>query len=118
MKVDNMIFDDLWRECLKCWRWIVKQLKKYPDANVVRLKAEWMKTHGYVNITHNCLFCESTLWWEPFEPNECERQDCWYCPAKFVDPTFNCEHADGYEWSLYPAEFYEKLKSLNEKRKH
>lgn len=95
--------DECWKNCLSMWRWIAKEVKAGTDADVGDLKVGWLARHGFSNISDNCFFCDYGRTYSE-------------CPGKLVDKDFNCEDED-YDYWEEPIAFYNKLVSLNRKRK-
>jgi hypothetical protein len=99
--------DETWTECLRMWKWIVRQVKA-GRTDIGNLKRKWRKDNGYRNIRSDCFFCEYS---SKRDGNLCDN-----CPGKLVDKEFSCGGTD-YDWSEKPLEFYKVLKKLNRKRK-
>jgi hypothetical protein len=119
----RMTLDETWKNCLSMWRWIAKQIKNRKGFNgfslvrkqaiVERLKAEWIESHGFSGIRHNCFFCEY----------DWHRDDrCTFCPAEKIEKGFHCHQAGflspvlPHSFAYRPIAFYNKLVSLNRKR--
>jgi len=101
----NFTLDKTWRLCLSMWRWIAKQKREGRDMEINGLKAEWLRKKGITeDIQGNCFFCH-------YCPGHCGA-----CPGKKVDPSFECTN-DAYQYYDKPIAFYNKLVSLNRKRK-
>ena len=46
----------------KMWSYIVKQLRKHPDAQLSQLKLDYIKENNYKHSTHsNCYLCDYTF---------------------------------------------------------
>lgn len=102
-----MNLDKTWEECLRMWKWIVENLD---DTNCVEeLKVQWLDKNGYDDLRHECFFCEVA--------GRCGygSTNCNKCPARDVDPDFNCCFTE-YDYELYPKAFYAKLVELDKIR--
>lgn len=59
-----MLFKKLYYYYLhyKMWSYIVKQLRKHPDAKLLQLKSDYIKENNYKHLTHrNCFLCDYTF---------------------------------------------------------
>lgn len=99
-----------WKLCLEMWTWIVKEWKR-TGKNVSSLKEQWLKEHGFGEISLNCFFCEYRVIHKREAPNSI----CLGCPASFVDPKFSCINAL-YDYEDHPDKFLNKIRALNRKR--
>lgn len=103
--------DQTWTECLKMWRWVVRQVKaakaKGKGWNVQDLKTEWMEKQGYrpLEIKNDCFFCE----------HDGRKGNCSLCPGRKIDKTFYCSHWD-YSWEFRPTAFLARVNRLNKIR--
>ena len=107
----RLTLDQTWTECLKMWKWITEQIKKDVELdNVCELKERWLEEHGYEEdeILEGCFFCEYTKGHKRI----CSED----CPGAKVDKGFGCTEVE-YAYDDEPIAFYEKLLSLNRKRK-
>ncbi len=97
--------DKTWTECIKMWRWIIKQHKK-GASRIEILKQEYLRKH-YPNkkISSDCFFC-----------NYDSGGGCFHCPGVLVETSFNCENEET-NWYSKPEAFLAKLLRLNAKRK-
>ena len=110
----KMTLNKTWKECLRMWKWIVKQTGNnvYESSFVVdSLKYRWLKEHGYKpsTICCFCFFCEITA--------DGAGYHCTKCPGVKVSRYFRCTNLT-YFWAKYPAKFYKKLLQLDAKRKN
>lgn len=94
--------NETWEQCLKMWRWIVRQLCP-KDIDV--LKAIWLEKNGFIDIVDDCFFCEYAN----------QHKGCESCPDYRIDKTFGCCE-DDYHFCYKPAAFLRKINELNEKR--
>lgn len=106
----ELTLSETWKLCLSMWRWIAKQVRA-GRTDVTSLKNEWIEKKGFGSekILHHCFFCHYTA--EDFEFSE----DCNQCPARKIDPYFDC-CGGKYYYRPHPIAFYNKLVSLNRKR--
>lgn len=104
-----MTLDKTWKECLRMWKWIVKQIDKGTDESIGTLKVQWLDEHGYGNnnIQAGCFFCHYIT-----EKSE----DCSICPGYLVDKKFSCQNKT-YDYEYKPKKFYKKLLELDTKRR-
>lgn len=102
----RLTLNEIWEQCLKMWRWIVRQ--KCP-RNVKNLKEEWLKRNGFKDDypDSDCFFCE----WDFSKGVD----SCSYCPAKKVDENFYCGTAE-YNYFRKSAAFLRKIIELNKIR--
>ncbi len=98
-----------WKHCLAMWKWIAKQ-ENSNGLRVIFLKKKWLKNNGFEaeKISAYCFFCEYD--------NSHKGRGCDNCPGRKVDPDFDCTDTK-YDYYHKPVLFYEKLCSLNRKRK-
>ncbi len=96
-----------WRLCMSLWRWVAKQKGGGSRKSVPVLKEEWLRKKGIEGILYTCFFCD----YDGRIDDECDE-----CPGRSVDLDFDCED-DEYYWKGSPIAFYNKLVSLNRKRK-
>ena len=123
-----------WSNCLKMWKCISSQIDEDFNALSPRdkflkindLKESWLEINDPdTSLLNDCYFCD--YHWETatrkqdrcFSPRS---SGCIYCPARTVDPTFDCCDTP-YDYSLNPKGFYKKIVALNKKhiaakRKH
>ena len=99
----KLTLNETWEQCLKMWRWIVRQ--PYPKC-VGELKKEWLEKNGFKDVDDDCFFCDYANRY-----SGCEMS----CPADKIDKSFCCGDYD-YHWSHKPAAFFRKITQLNEKR--
>ena len=46
----------------KMWSYIVKQLRKHPDAQLLQLKSDYIEENNYKHLTHsNCFLCSYAI---------------------------------------------------------
>ena len=98
------------------WKWVAKKYKKGSKIPVVILKREWAQKHGFEkdSICNDCFFCDYGNKHKFRVKVNCS--GCSDCPGARVDKTFDCDNS-GYAWDKKPIAFYNKLRSLNRKRK-
>lgn len=100
----TLTLDETWVECLKMWRWIVRQPC---PRNVKALKVEWITAHGFAGISHACFFCEYSEYGRGWQG--CVKG---HCPAKLVDRKFTCACDPDYNYEEKPAAFLRKITAL------
>ena len=117
----TMTLDEIWSECIRMWRWIVKMIKAGDERPVVILKREWIILNGYMGAVRlNCFFCHF-VFQGPKSPKtkyidglDCENY--WRnCPAKRISKSFYCTRLD-YAYEEYPKAFLAELLRLNKIR--
>lgn len=101
---------------MSLWRWVAKKWKEDNILNVDDLKREWMQAHGFEEdeIMNDCFFCQYCETHSTEVKGYCN--GCSTCPAVRVDREFFCMGTD-YAFDKDPVAFYNKLRSLNRKRK-
>jgi len=103
--------EQTWSKCIRMWRWIVAQIVKNPDADVVDLKCQWFSKHDpYATVAADCYFCEWVLRYSH------GNNMCHSCPAYLVDKDFHCGNP-AYNYEIKPAAFLAKIEELNKRRK-
>ena len=110
----RLTLDESWELCLKQWPWIIKQLDGGSKEIVEELKDQWLEENGFTDICicNECFFCEYAYQHDKsFCPTKCP-----LCPGRKIDTDFFCLR-DDYHYQKSPHKFYEKLLSLNKKRK-
>lgn len=101
-----MTRNETWEQCLKMWRWIVRQPC---PRNVYDLKREWTRKNGFGDdMIAACFFCE-------YNAQRNGDGNCSQCPGRKVDKNFCCENYD-YDYSVKPAAFLRKITKLNKIR--
>lgn len=109
----RLTLNETWKLCLAMWKWIAGQAKKEGEEgiDIEGLKDQWLKKHGYDkgDISDACFFCEYHRQ-HPTKGTSCN------CPATKIDKEFNCMEF-GYCYCCHPIAFYNKLVSLNRKRR-
>lgn len=106
-----MTLNQTWKNCLRMWKWIVKQVKK-GRTNVENLKEEWLEEHEFTNpLWSDCFFCD-------YDAQHSSGNDecCSKCPGRLVSKSFNCMES-GYDYQDRPEKFYQKLLQLDAKRR-
>lgn len=108
-KKAKLTLNQTWRECIRMWKWIVKNC----DGNsrlVEVLKAQWLKGHGYTKVDSNCFFCE-------YDGQHTQQEiGCPECPGKLADKRFSCGRVT-YSYIDLPKKFLKKLLELDAKRR-
>jgi hypothetical protein len=109
----KLTLDETWEKCLSMWRWIAKEKREGSRRHTYTLKKVWLKNHGYQanEIDCECFFCHYA--WE------IKKGDCCDCPPRKLEPDFHCVSINRLypHWRKNPIAFYNKLVSLNRKRK-
>ena len=106
-----MTLNKTWKECLRMWKWIVKQVDKGDETGVEALKKEWLRTHGYDEyVSGSCFFCDYD------RLNGDDNHYCASCPGRLVLESFSCTDTF-YNYYNKPKKFYKKLLELDAKRK-
>lgn len=105
----DMTLNKTWEECLRMWKWIVKQIDAGNKSCVAILKHKWLIQHGYCpdDIRSFCFFCQYAC----DSGSECSR-----CPGKIVSKRFDCR-CIAYSYNKEPKKFYKKLLQLDAKRR-
>ena len=98
----RLTLDQTWEQCLKMWRWIVRQPC---PRDVDALKTQWLEKNGFNYVQAGCFFCEFTQ----------KDEACSRCPGAKVDRDFRCWDED-YEWEEKPAAFLREITELNKIR--
>lgn len=99
----KLSLNETWEQCLKMWRWIVRQPC---PRNVDSLKKKWLEKNEFTNyIDNDCFFCDYGNWYK----------GCNSCPGRKIDRGFDCCN-DDYDYCYKPAAFLRKITELNEKR--
>lgn len=110
----RLTLEQTWKNCLKMWEWIVEEYEQQacPDFDDIEaLKQRWCKENNWAKkLFCNCFFCQFA------ERDRPEYLNCRKCPARRIDPEFNCQ-AEEYEFELFPVAFLAKLKELDKKRR-
>lgn len=106
-----MTLNKTWKECLRMWKWIAEVWK--PEMEVVSLKKQWLREHGYgtINLRNDCFFCEYMINNRDIMSIRCEPD----CPGGLVNSRFSCVRLS-YDYAEKPKAFYRKLVALNKKR--
>lgn len=111
-----MNLNKTWKLCLSMWRWIAEERRKDNQELVNTLKEEWLQKHGFKEdeIKNDCFFCNYAVTHKTRV--NVTGGGCGTCPGARVAREFNCDGSD-YDYYHYPIAFYNKLRSLNRKRK-
>lgn len=122
----KLTLSETWKQCLRMWKWIDENYPKKPGFDkldlIIDLKNEWLDKNGIEDeLNSDCFFCEyaERRWNEEVEQYlniSWNREICYYCPGKLVDKEFSCTSVS-YNYTEKPHKFYQKLLSLNKKRK-
>ena len=111
----KLTLNETWRLCLSMWKQIAKQKRAGDKKDVESLKEDWLKKYWTgKHIYCECFFCD---YQEQRSTGGDSPYICPDCPAVLVDPKFNCLHKPSYNYKEHPTAFYNKLVSLNRKRK-
>ncbi len=115
MAKKKLTLNETWRLCLSMWKWIAKQKRAGTLKDTYNLKVEWLQKHWVgKDVYDECFFCDYQI---QHRKREYEgASDCPGCPGALVDKWFDCYHS-GCDWFYNPIAFYNKLVSLNRKRK-
>lgn len=99
----RLTLDETWTECLKMWRWIVREIRK-GRRGVGNLKGEYLKKRGIPadELMGDCFFCDY--------PRP-ERGYCRECPGRLVSSRFQCERPS-YCYYSHPSAFLRKIEAL------
>ncbi len=108
----KLTLDETWKLCLSMWRWIAKMKRAGSKRSVKELKGVWCKKHGLWDVDNDCFFCEHVRQ----EGKRCTINSQTPCPGNKVDRSFVCINTE-YNYAQKPIKFYNKLVSLNKKRK-
>ena len=115
----KLTLDEAWEECLKMWRWVVKEWEKDRDKSVRCLKQEYAEMTGISGmVVSDCYFCEYDCQQRLLllEEDLSRYEDCLFCPGKVASPRFSCKTAT-YYYLLKPDKFLAKLLKLDKKQK-
>jgi hypothetical protein len=93
--------EEVWKECLRMWRWIAIEKIFGSKNEIYLLKQNWLKVNNYNPHKHDCFFCHIT-----------KEMGCEYCPAKLIDGEFSC-YMPAYIHTDRPIRFYLKIRKLN-----
>ena len=112
----RLTLDETWKQCLKMWRWIVREVGKreitspLSAGEITDLKREWIAANGFKRMLNDCFFCAYDSRYAV---------ECSHCPAGSMEggDAFWCEYNPEFNWASEPAAFLRKLESLNRKRK-
>lgn len=106
MATKKLTLNRTWVWQLKMSGWIAEQKKMGNLLSVPSLKREWLRNNWTGKPLHlRCFFCEYN-----------EKSGCMECPGVLVDRQFRC-NVKKYHYSDHPIPFYNKLVSLDRKRK-
>ena len=99
--------DEIWKLCKSMWRWVAEHIDEF-NGNVPKAKSVWLNDHGFVGSKRprsDCFFCDAA------GVGSCE-----FCPGYDIDPAFDCGDSD-YSHYTKPKKFYNKIRSMDRKRK-
>jgi hypothetical protein len=105
-----------WQECLRMWKYVVKNLKRGESGSiVVDLKKAYLKKRGIDrdSVLSTCFFCQYA---KEQARSAGEWSTCEYCPGRLVDESFDCQDFY-YDYYDRPCTFYRKLLQLDKKRR-
>lgn len=108
MPKKKLTLDETWKQCLKMWRWIVKQKKLHPYSEVNVLKRKWFRKYSPRDskLAH-CFFCDY---------NKANHGGyCRKCPATVIDQSFYCGNSK-YHFAYEPTAFLKEITRLNKIR--
>ena len=97
----KLSLEETWRLCLEMWKWIAEEWEKDNTKRVAALKQQWLKEHGFENVSSSCFFCAYA------------KSGCGLCPARLVEENFLCDDSE-HDYLTKPVEFYHKIVSLHE----
>ncbi len=110
--MEKLSIDETWRRCMDMWQFIAEQLKNGSEESSGVLKERWLRSYyPDDDLKYDCYFCEAAKKIS-FEDHKCM---CIGCPAREIDPTFDCDNGDN-SWHLNGIGFYNTLCDLNQKR--
>lgn len=113
----NLTLDEAWDKTLAMWtriaeQWLAMNAAGEPYRSVAELKDAWMwSNHPHDEPASDCYFCEYDD-----EHMESDQDACDNCPARLVDPVFDCCNPD-YPFDTDPPAFVAKIQELNRIRK-
>lgn len=102
----KMLFKKLYYYYLhyKMWSYIVKQLRKHPEAQLSQLKSDYMEENNYKYLTHNnCFLCDYTFA-RIRAPHE---RVCAQCPL-YKKYSKNCLCEDSLYYRVYKSKSYKE----------
>lgn len=108
--MDTLSLSLAWKESIKQWTWIVKQLNEGSLLSVHLLKREWMLQNDYAPsvVSYKCFLCEYDL------QNRTPKNFCTNCPACIADSNLKrcwCQSLQ-YHYSSKPEAFLAKLEEV------
>ncbi len=113
VKEKKFTLNKTWGYCMSMWRWIDRQKKAGSRTDVISLKGQWLREHGFsdIFIERECFFCH-------YRSTHVNRHGdpCHNCPGCMVDREFGCFNS-AYNYRRRPKKFFNKLRSLDRKRK-
>jgi len=105
MQNKKLTLNETWKWQLRLSGYIAKEKRAGSITDVFTLKKTWLeKNWRGKQIFGNCFFCQYGI------------GDCTQCPGIKVNARFGCENRT-YHFRYKPIAFYNKLVSLNKKRK-
>ena len=112
MSEKRITLNQIWKNCLRMWKWIDKVWDKKNNVEVFILKKIWLnKWMPDINLNSDCFFCEWSI-----QNKKKGDTYCTHCPGKLVSRSFECQWAS-YHYADHPKKFYKKLLELDAKRK-
>jgi len=102
----NLSLDEIWAHTIKCFEIITNKATQPLDVHY--FKMNYIHSHNLKRTPYHCLFCAYTM-------DKFGRKNCDKCPARLVDPTFDCTDVR-YHYMNKPKAFYRKLLFLNQLR--
>ena len=108
----KLTLDKTWDECLKMWRWIVRQ--SCPRDDIGELKRRYIEKKELPDIFCGCFFCEYNVTRRK-KASKRLSGGCCFCPARKIDKDFLCDN-NNYNYAAKPAAFLRKITELNKIR--
>lgn len=105
----TLTIDDVWNYCVSMWDCISKQ-----EGDIDELKEKWLKERGFDpdKVSFQCFFCE----WGRVHKPVLRSIRCLGCPARDIDPDFECCGISKYHYFKSPKKFRNKVAHLHRKR--
>ena len=105
--MEHLTYDKAWKLCMEQWG----DMEKDGFGNIFYQKRRWVKRSAYQNVVYDCFFCE----YASQQGTSVSRDHpviCRYCPARQIEPNFNCGGYSNHHYLYYPHKFHAKIKEL------
>jgi len=123
---ETLTLNNAWVRCHRMWRHIYDRIRHEGKVeSISEMKTHYLKkVLPYAqSIQHDCWFCAyafdrnveefgaGSIHIYPYPIAEAHEKTCKHCPAKLVDPKFNCQDPHCH-WGEHPIQFYNKIRSM------